>query len=162
MHSKQCLKTPASRSFAGIFCQIYFFSLKNIFSPPNRFPSVSTQLLGETFRGSSNISFQFCYWVISFKTISRPFFFSKSKIAEVIKYPAKKKWGSNPTKHFRFYSCVSFFSGIWNFFPNHEPLGQRPMSRWKYHFSYDHWSQASWAQPVVRWVKLSGKWWVLL
>ena len=29
-------------------------------------------------------------------------------------------------------------------------------------FSYDHWSQASWAQPVFRWVKLSGEWWVLL
>ena len=36
------------------------------------------------------------------------------------------------------------------------------MSRWKYQFSYDHWSQASWAQPVFRWVKLSGEWWVLL
>ena len=28
---------------------------------------------------------------------------------------------------------------------------QRLMSRWKYQFSYDHWSQASWAQPVLRW-----------
>ena len=39
---------------------------------------------------------------------------------------------------------------------------QRLMSRWKYQFSYDHWSQASWAQPVLRWVKLSGEWGVLL
>ena len=39
---------------------------------------------------------------------------------------------------------------------------QRLMSRWKYQFSYDHRSQASWAQPVCRWVKLSGEWEVLL
>ena len=30
------------------------------------------------------------------------------------------------------------------------------MSRWKYQFSYDHWSQASWAQPVSRWVTFWG------
>ena len=39
---------------------------------------------------------------------------------------------------------------------------QRLVSRWKYQFSYDHSSQASWAQPVFRWVKLSEKWWVRL
>ena len=36
------------------------------------------------------------------------------------------------------------------------------MSRWKYQFSYDRWSQASWAQPVFRWIKLSGDRWVPL
>ena len=36
------------------------------------------------------------------------------------------------------------------------------MSRWKYQFSFDHWSQTSWAQPVFRWIKLSDEWWVLL
>ena len=36
------------------------------------------------------------------------------------------------------------------------------LSRWKYQFSYNHWSQASWSQPVFRWVKLSGEWWVLV
>ena len=41
-------------------------------------------------------------------------------------------------------------------------LGQDLMPRWKYQLSYNHWSQASWAQPVFRWVKLSGKCWVLL
>ena len=39
---------------------------------------------------------------------------------------------------------------------------QRLMSRWRYQFSYDHWSQASWAQPVFRRAKLSGEWGVLL
>ena len=39
---------------------------------------------------------------------------------------------------------------------------QRLMSRRKYQFSYDHWSQTSWAQPAFRWVKLSGEWGVLL
>ena len=39
---------------------------------------------------------------------------------------------------------------------------QRLMSRWKYQFSCDHWSQASGAQPVFRWMKLSEQWWVLL
>ena len=39
---------------------------------------------------------------------------------------------------------------------------QRLMSRWKYQYSCDRWSQASWAQPVSRWVKLSEEWWVLL
>ena len=28
------------------------------------------------------------------------------------------------------------------------------MSRWKYQFSYDHWSQAFLAQPVFKWVKV--------
>ena len=42
------------------------------------------------------------------------------------------------------------------------PMSQRLMSRWKYQFSYNHWSQPSWAQPVFRWVKLSGEWGVLL
>ena len=37
-----------------------------------------------------------------------------------------------------------------------------PASRWKYQFLYDHWSQASWAQPVFRWITLSEEWWVLL
>ena len=36
------------------------------------------------------------------------------------------------------------------------------MSWWKYQFSYDDWSKASWAQPVFRWVKLYGVWRVLL
>ena len=39
---------------------------------------------------------------------------------------------------------------------------RQPRSRWKYQFSYDHWSQASLAQPAFRWVKLFGEWWVLL
>ena len=39
-------------------------------------------------------------------------------------------------------------------------VSQRLMLRWKYYFSYDHWSQASWAQPVFRWKK--NFWWVLL
>ena len=41
-------------------------------------------------------------------------------------------------------------------------MSQWLMSRWKYQFSYDHWRQASWAQPVFRWVELSGEWWELL
>ena len=36
---------------------------------------------------------------------------------------------------------------------------QRLMSRWKYQFSCDHWSQASWAQPVFRGIKLFEEWW---
>ena len=36
------------------------------------------------------------------------------------------------------------------------------MSRWIHQFSYNHWSQASWAQPVLRWMIPSGEWWVLL
>ena len=39
---------------------------------------------------------------------------------------------------------------------------QRLMSRWKYQFSCDYWSQASWAQPVFRRIKLSEEWWGLL
>ena len=35
------------------------------------------------------------------------------------------------------------------------------MSRWRYHFSYDHWSQTSWVQPVFRWIKPSAEWGVL-
>ena len=45
----------------------------------------------------------------------------------------------------RFYSWVSSMQ-------NNIKNSQRLMSRWKYQFSYDHWSQASWAQPVFIWV----------
>ena len=48
------------------------------------------------------------------------------------------------------------------FHRTHWDRSQRLMSRWKYLFSYDQWSQASWAQPVFRWVKLSGEWRELL
>ena len=36
------------------------------------------------------------------------------------------------------------------------------MSSWKYQFSYIHWSPASWAQPLFRWIELSEEQWVLL
>ena len=34
---------------------------------------------------------------------------------------------------------------------------QRLMSRWRYQFSNDHWSQSSWAQPVPSWIIPSGE-----
>ena len=41
-------------------------------------------------------------------------------------------------------------------------LVQRLMSRWKYQFSWDHWSQTSWAQPVLSWMILTEESGVLL
>ena len=52
---------------------------------------------------------------------------------------------------------------IWDLKRNYDVLdSQRLMSRCIYQFSYNHWSQALWAQPVFWWVKLSGEWWAQL
>ena len=48
-----------------------------------------------------------------------------------------------------------FFLGLFTF-------GIEKLGYIIYFHSHDHWSHASWAQPVFRWVKLSGDWRVLL